>query len=247
MLDSNDLKKIGEMCEINQEFGKIYHSLLEERSQVLESVNYQLKNYFTLIMSNVQLMETKDEDLLEDSHWLQMVGNINKMYELLEQFSIYTVCDEVELKTADVQALVQNVFQHFHAISIMKELDLKLEIAEDTKEICKAYVTNYSKLREILVNLVKNAVETAKVSSEIRVAVEKNKEDTLKISVINNRTMIEMKQKEDIFKPKFDSENGRSKLELLICAKFAAVLGGRIEVDSTEKETRFQIILPIAD
>lgn len=246
MLNNNELRKVKEMCEEDQVFGKAYHTLLKERNQMLKDVNYELKNYFTLILGNVQLMETKDESLSENANWLQMVGDIEKLYELLDKFYLYAVCEEVELKTTNIQSMVKNVFQYFHAISIMKELDLELEIAENANEISKTYVTDSMKLKEILTNLIKKAVEAVEVGGKVRVTIEKETEDILKISVINNGPMIQEEKREELFKPKFISEEGSFGLGLPLCAKFAAMLDGTIQVDSTEQETSFQVFLPIA-
>lgn len=237
---------IRELCKENSEFAQAYNALLQEKYQILENVNQEFRNYFALILGNMQLMETKDGSLLENANWLQLVDDIKGLYELLEQFSLYIACDEIKQNPMNIQELIQSIFQHFHAISIMKEIDMELEVAEDVEEISKTYVTDHIKLREILVNLIKNATESVEVGGKIRVAIEKEKEDTLKISVKNNGAMMLQGQKEEIFEPRFISQKGKNGLELPLCAKFAALLNGTIEVDSTEQETSFQICLPIA-
>lgn len=246
MLANKELMKIRELCKENPEFGRIYNSLQEERCQVLESINYEFKNYFALILGNAQLMETKDDSLLDNPNWLQLVGDIKKVYELIEQFSLYAACDQVVRETINIQSVVQNIFEQFHGLSIIKEIDLKLEVAEDAKEISQAYVTDHVKLKEILLNLVKNAVEAVEVGGKIIVVIEKEQENILNISVKSTRAMMAAEEKEEIFKPQYISKQGRHGLSLPLCAKFAAMLDGSIKVDSTEEETSFQVCLPIA-
>lgn len=247
MLEDKEFTKIKEMCKENQEFANAYNMILEEKYQELESINHEFKNYFALILGTAQLMETKDEALLKNPHWMQMVGDIKELYELLEQFSLYSTCDETVWKPMNLQYLIKNIFQHFHAVCIMKEIEMELEIEESVKETSKTFVTDYIKLKEIMVNLIKNATEAVAVGGKIVVRLEKENADTLKISVKNNGRMMTEEEKEGLFETKFISKKGRHGLGLPLCAKFTAMLNGSIQVESTEKETSFEIYLPIVD
>lgn len=246
MFDNKKFTMIKELCKENKEFAEAYHELMEEECQMMENAKLEFRNRFALILGNMQLMETKDENLLENRNWLQLVSDVKEVYELLEKFSLYLINDETKSASMDIQKLVQEIFQDFRAICIIKELDMKLEVAKDAEEISKTYVTDYVKLKEILQSLIKNATETVEMGGNITVVIEKGKEDKLTISVKNSRTMVSNEQKKEIFEPKFHSQKGKNGLELPLCAKFTAMLNGTIEVDSTEQETKFQVCLPIA-
>lgn len=246
MMDKKELTVIKELCKENQKFAEIYNALITEKCQVLEAANIEFRNRFALIFGNMQLMEANDKSLSENANWMQLADDIKGLHELLEQFTLYITSDKMKSASMNLQILVQEIFQEFHAISIMKEIEMKLEVTKEAEEISKTYVTDYIKLREILMNLVKNAVETVEIGGKITVVMERDEEDTLKISVKNSRSSITDENTQEIFEPKFISKRGKYALELPLCAKFAAMLDGTIQVDSTEQETSFQLCLPIA-
>jgi signal transduction histidine kinase/CheY-like chemotaxis protein len=120
-----------------------------------------------------------------------------------------------------------------------KELDVKLEIAPGTPEWL---LGDSHKLRQILLNLAGNAVKfTDKGEISLRVGIESAEssgETTLRFTVSDTGIGIPAEKQETVFEAFRQADGSVSRryggtgLGLAICRKLAALLGGRIWVES---------------
>jgi len=123
-----------------------------------------------------------------------------------------------------------------------KQTDILKEVDESTE---KCLVGDMLKLRQILINLLNNAVKfTSDGEVRIKIRTEKYLEDDVKlfVSVIDTGIGIPDSKINDLFKPysqvgeSFENYSRGSGLGLVICKEFVEMLGGEINVTSKEGE-----------
>ena len=110
-----------------------------------------------------------------------------------------------------------------------------------------------ARVRQILDNLLENAVKFSPEEAGIRVGVATFPEEAMvEISVLNERSFIPPEELKDLFTPFLQLDGGLSRMHggtglgLVLVQRLTEMHGGRVEVESTEEEgTRFTVALPM--
>ncbi len=143
------------------------------------------------------------------------------------------------------EPLIQQVIEELSHRIADKEITISYNIKKNSPLYC-----NYETIQSILKNLLKNAVQSVHENisvSTIQLTIEDSKYGT-KISVSNNGATIPKKYYNRIFERGFQIDPIKSTglgLGLYFTKRSVQNLGGNIEVESTENQTTFTILLPI--
>ena len=133
--------------------------------------------------------------------------------------------------TSDVVAVVQEVFERLVGPAQAKSIELGFESADDA---APALVVGTLALREILTNLVDNAIRYCPAGSHITVRLQSTAQATV-LEVEDNGPGIPMASRERVFERFYRIDDGRSDgsgLGLAIVREFAAKAGGHVELDT---------------
>jgi signal transduction histidine kinase len=154
---------------------------------------------------------------------------------------------EVSLFPASLDGVVREVVKQFQG-----ELQNKaIQIEVNVPKVVKPIATDASKLKQVLVNLIDNAVKYTD-EGKISIAVVTCPVDSqpIRIDITDTGIGIPSDRFQDIFEPFFQlSVEGKSPsagtgLGLSICRSLCDLLGYRLEVQSTRgKGSRFSIVL----
>lgn len=122
-----------------------------------------------------------------------------------------------------------------------KKIALKKEI-EETAEV----LVDENKFVAVIINLIKNAVESFDETQEGEIKIKaKNEAETVKISVSNNGKPIEKSIQAKLFEEGFTTKAAGSGVGLCICKKSIEEQLGELKlVKSDEKSTEFEIKFP---
>ncbi len=121
------------------------------------------------------------------------------------------------------------------------EIDMKLELADNIPEIR----ADSNRLKQIVVNLVKNAAESMGEGEKRIVVRSEMEQEMIKIAVSDTGKGIPAEEMANVFDPFHTTKKKGMGLGLSICNRFVEAHGGRIEVESeVGKGTRFVVWLP---
>ncbi|MCW8924993.1 MAG: ATP-binding protein [Xanthomonadales bacterium] len=235
------------------------HEANQAKSGFLANMSHELRTPMNAIIgySEMILEDIEDGEELEPkeiqadlekihSAGKHLLGLINEVLDLAKVESgkmvVYNEVTDLEQMVKDVTSTVQPMVSKYE-----NSLDTVLEL--DDREIR----TDVTKFRQILMNLLSNAAKFTrggKISVTARRFME-NGVDTVSIAIAD--TGIGMTEEQlakvfDEFTQADDSttrEFGGTGLGLAICKKFAELMGGRIDVESTPGEgTCFTFVVP---
>jgi len=153
----------------------------------------------------------------------------------------------------DLPAVLQDLGKMVLIQAEEKELHFSLDIAKDLPRCIK---TDLGKLRQILNNLLANAIkftEQGKIELRVSSLPHKGLENTrqLLLEVEDSGPGIPADLQEQVFKPFVQVEDSKLALKggglgLPICRSYVEFMGGEININSApDKGTLFQIILPV--
>jgi PAS domain S-box-containing protein len=224
----------------------------EAKSNFLASMSHELRTPLGAIIGYMDLLTGELAGPiapLQRSHLGRVKTAAQHLIRVVEEILTFSRLeankDSLFLETVDVVALVASVKEMFEPAAAAKGLALAVSLPEEPL----ALETDVTKLRQILINLVGNAL---KFTDEGRVEMELIVDDGLvKVHIRDTGPGIGAADIEKIFDPftQVDQSLTRSKggtgLGLSVSRRLAHLLGGELHVDSKRGQgTDFVLCLP---
>ncbi len=206
----------------------------------LAAVSHELRNPLALIHSTLQIIGSHYPEIKTDPMWPQMIAEIQYMSQLLTDLSSLNKSQTLHCTVFDIRQVMNDLMERFSykAENEGKCLKLKIE-TEDT--ILEA---DRLKIKEMLLNLIQNALEATQCGDWIEVGVRSKREEMI-LSVQDSGVGMDAQRCQTIFEPFVTYRMGGTGLGLSIVKSIADNHHGTIQVDSRPDEgTKFVIVLP---
>lgn len=249
MFTYDETLEISRLCEENEKFAKYMNRFREENDKLLSKVTHELRNPLTLISSTAQLIESRNPEVCDIKYWNQMRADIANMIELLASFSKYRYSSSLECKETDIIELVDEVVESFQAVAVEKNISITMKEPEHLDYRMVSYMCDPVKLRQVMTNLIKNAVEATCEGEKIWISFTEKESSYMKIEIANNGKLIGKEELEKIFEFNVSSKGENRGLGLPIAQRIVEAHKGVLEVLSEEikgeRKTVFSICLPM--
>lgn len=219
------------------------------KSQFLAKMSHELRTPLNAILGFTQLM-TRDTSLLPQQ--LEQLKIINRSGEhLLDLINDVLEMSKIEAGSLTLNETAFDLYQMLFSIEDLlrlKALEKGLQIAFKRRpEVPQYIITDESKLRQVLINLIGNAIKFT-ASGSVIVRVKRGREDEryqlpisnypcLVFEVEDTGSGIAAAEIESLFDPFVQTEAGRKSMEgtglgLPISRQFIRLMGGDIQVRS---------------
>lgn len=223
------------------------------KSDFLANMSHEIRTPLNAVLGYAQLLrrdQRLDHSQRESVNAIILSGNhlLSQINAVLDFSKIET--GRMELQSGDVylNELLRELELMFRPRCQDKGLQLRVQpLAEDQRT---AVVTDGCKLRQILINLLGNAVRFTR-KGEVILGCCITPDGRYRFDVIDTGPGITSLDRQRIFEPFFQghshSQSGGTGLGLAIARRQARLLGGELEVATEEGEgSRFTLILPLA-
>lgn len=202
--------------------------LKKEFQLTLSKFAHEIRNPIALISSELQLMASSHPELMGYSQWDDLMGNLEYVKELLNELSDYNNAGKLSPIPVNPGKFLASVLSCEK--SILDYLGITLET--DIPLHCKTILIDQIKMRQALLNLLRNARESITCPhGKISVCL-KNTEHGICISIKDNGCGITSEQQKTIFSPFVTYKSGGTGLGLAITRQIIEAHGGHIEVSS---------------
>lgn len=254
MFTDEEQFKIKYLCEEVPELSHIIRRYKEESQYILTSVSHELRNPITLIHSTVQLMERRNPSVAQIPYWSQLKDDINTTISLLNEYSDFNHSENVHWSTIDLYQLIHDVKCSFMTTCNDKDIKLTLDISDISKEHIASYSCDPVKIKQVLSNIIRNAIEAIDDNGLINIDVNANPARLcqningttyMTITISNNGRKIDEDELPNIFEPFITYKTYGTGLGLAISNRIINSHGGRIQAYSEEDLTSFIISLPL--
>lgn len=228
------------------------------KSAFLANMSHEIRTPMNAILGFAQLME-RDPTLSPQSHeHLEIINRSGEhllalINDILEMSKIEAGRAIFAPKTFDLQVLLQDIERMFRIRTETKGLRFLMEMVG---QVPRWIVTDEGKLRQVLINLLGNAVKfTREGGIALRIATGRVGDDTLvvRFEVQDTGPGILEEEIDRLFQPfeqtRAGVKNGGTGLGLALSRGFVKILGGQsIEVKSTVgKGTTFRFEIPVRE
>ena len=229
------------------------------RSQFLSTMSHELRTPLASIIGFSQILlddagknnyterqkKNLERILKNGKHLLVLINDV------LDLAKIEAGRMDVNSTQVDLQELISSVVEETQSIAIEQKLTLRYSIEEGLGTL----ETDQMKLRQVLLNLISNALKfTAQgevIVSATRATPSSSREEQIAIAVKDSGIGIAPEHQERIFEAFFQADNGNTRkfggtgLGLSIVRQLTTLLGGALEMTSSPGQgSTFTIILP---
>ena len=224
------------------------------KSSFLASMSHELRTPLNAIQGYTQLMEMDEDDLTEEH--LESLQEIRKASNHLLQL-IDEILDLSKIEAGRIDLKIEPI----NPIPVIQEtLTLNKHMAERfginiktlfPKDLNPSILGDNRRVKQILLNLVSNAIKYNQEQGEIRISMEQV-DNQFKIHIADTGYGIADDQLEKLFQPferlGMDSSTRQGTgIGLVISQKLAEAMRGSIEVSSSPgKGSTFSLVLPMA-
>ena len=213
------------------------------KSEFLTNMSHEIRTPMTAILGFAELLANEERDSSNSGQKLEYIETIQRNGEhLLKVINDILDISKIEAEKVVLERLVVPLSEFLNDIvdtlkvkSKIKGIELSLDIGSDVPSYIE---TDPLRLRQVLVNLIGNAIKfTDQGSVAIRVRLDKHC-DHLLISIVDTGIGLTSKQIDKMFgafeqaDPSTTRKYGGSGLGLRISKRFAELLGGDIFIES---------------
>ncbi|MCF8032100.1 MAG: HAMP domain-containing histidine kinase [Desulfarculaceae bacterium] len=209
--------------------------------QAAAAVAHELKTPLIAIGGFAQRIQRD----LEPSHPYRgqlriIVDQVRHMENLLRQMLDYSRPLELQRRNLALDGLLQEVFTLTRPTAKEKRVSLASHLPPGGLSLAG----DAGRLKQVLINLVNNAVDASGKGGEVVVEADREK-DQVVIAVRDAGVGIPAAEREKIFFPFFTTKSGGTGLGLAIARKIVLAHHGDIQVESTPGQgTTFRLLLP---
>jgi PAS domain S-box-containing protein len=228
------------------------HALEKTRSDFVATASHELRTPLAAVYGAVRTLRREDVELSDEdtAAFLEMIeSEATRLARIVEQILLAGQLDadavELELTECDPSEVAARVLESAQ-LHVPKTIELRLDVDGAPKISC-----DENKLRQVLVNLVDNAVKYSPRSARVELRV-RNGDGSCVIDVVDEGLGIPPTERERIFEKfyRLDPEQtqgvGGSGLGLYICRELVERMDGRLSVESEPgKGSRFTLELPV--
>lgn len=218
-------------------------------SDVARRLAHEIKNPLTPIQLSAERLKFKLHDKLDDTDQALLsrmtetiIEQVSTMQKLVQAFSDYANTPEVELVPTKINKLISNITEMY------RDPEALWKVIAELDENCPLALIDSSRLRQLLHNLIKNAIEATENTILPRITVKTlcTESDWLTLSICDNGPGIPEEAQNWIFEPYATDKPKGTGLGLAVVRKIVEEHHGKITLTSSrDNGTCFIIKLPI--
>lgn len=221
-----------------QEYELKIQQMETEHRFALSRISHEIRNPVTLINSSLQIIEQEHPEVQDFAFWKDMKEDLTYLRSLLDELSSYNNSDTLSLSAIPIQEWLENLIPKITLLTDQKQVQFHCSIAPDLPVIQADSI----KLRQVLLNLIRNSLEAGCSSLELSASMEgKN----LNISVRDDGCGIPIEYLDTLFQPFVTHKAGGTGLGLALSRRILNAHGGQLLLSSSNSSgTCFMVLLP---
>lgn len=207
--------------------------------QMAAGVAHEIRNPITVISGYLQLMKREEnhKPVVE-----LMLGEVNRIELLINEFLFLAKPAEPRLEYRSIEAVTRDVLRFFEN----QAAESGIKVAFYCREELPFVYCDENQMKQVLVNVFKNAVEAMKEKGgELGIALDK-KGDGLSVSISDTGVGIADEDMAKIGEPFFTTKENGNGLGIMICRRIVESHAGTFSIFSRQGEgTTVEILLPL--
>ena len=240
-LTSDEMQRLQSYVRQNAEASALFEKLLLSYEMERHKICHEIRNPLTLLSSTIKLIESQHPEIRSFDYWNSLCEDLDYMMELLQEFSLYNNSNDLRPETFSFRNFMERLVLSFAASCTASDVEFTSRLQENLPVITGDPV----KLRQAILNLLKNARESIHGPGSVRLDVW-SKCDELHIRIEDTGCGITKGQMEEIFTPFVTTKSSGTGLGLPVVQNIIHAHHGTVSVTSIPNHgTTFEVLLPV--
>lgn len=207
---------------------------------------HEIRNPLTPISGFLHLLEKDVKNPKSKEYFTIINEELDRITELIHNFVTISKPEAPCKKEVCAQKLLVDTI-HLMETHASKH-NISIKYTDLIGEEFYIYIDK-NQIKQVLINLIKNAIEAMDSSGEVNILLNKNSlENKIEILVIDQGSGIDQEILNNLFTPFLTTKATGTGLGLSVCNQIIQNHHGKIEVESIKEQgTIFKVILPILD
>lgn len=208
--------------------------------QLAAGIAHEIRNPLTSLKGFLQLLQAGVNQ--KEVYYQIMIEEIEKIEMITSELLFISKPLTDKKKVESLHSMIKDVTMLLESQAHMKKIEIEWSVDKELYTYC-----NRSQIKQVLVNIIKNAIEATKKIGIIKIEVHSNSEENLEIDISDEGPGISEEIIDRIGEPFFTTKKSGTGLGLMITKQILEQQGGRLFIaKSNENGSTFRIILPIA-
>jgi signal transduction histidine kinase len=206
--------------------------------QMAAGIAHEIRNPLTSIKGFVQLFKTEQHRV---EYYDIVLSELDRINDIVGEFLVLAKPTAAVFAEKDVKELIKDVVTLINTQSILNNVQIFVEFECDLPRIsCEE-----NQLKQVFLNLLKNAIEAMPSGGNIDVKVKVKEEGKISIQIIDQGIGIPKERIPTLGEPFYTTKEKGTGLGLMTCYKIIENHHGELTIDSElNKGTTIEIILP---
>ncbi|HEU5141045.1 MAG TPA: PAS domain S-box protein [Bacillales bacterium] len=209
--------------------------------QLAAGIAHEIRNPLTSIKGFTQLIQPYFTEESRKKYVDIMLTELNRIESIINDLLVLAKPQVSKIERTDMKELIEQTIHLLNSEAVLQNVEIfslfdpELEAVE-----CES-----DKIKQVLINVLKNAIEASEEQGKIFVKV-CMKKDKLRIQIADEGKGISEKRLEKLGEPFYSTKEKGTGLGLMICKKIIEAHHGNIDISSRLNEgTTVEIVLPI--
>lgn len=208
--------------------------------QIAAGIAHEVRNPLTSVNGFLQLMKTQYPERTD--YFDIIFSEIKRIDFVLSELLVLAKPQAVHFQEVQLHELLEQVITLLKTNAVLSNIDLKQPFK---KQDAGAILADANQMKQLFINLIKNAIEAMPEGGSIYISTEKVLNEW-KITIQDEGKGMSEEDIQKIYDPFFSTKKEGTGLGLTICAAILKDHHGRMDVSSElGKGTAFHIYLPV--
>nr|WP_175476222.1 PAS domain S-box protein [Evansella caseinilytica] len=204
--------------------------------QLAAGIAHEIRNPLTAVKGFTQLLKTEESNEYLDI----MMEEMERIEQIVSDLLVLGKPQAANIEMVNIKRILQRTISLFHAEAMLHNIEIVQEL-----DLSDPYIEGEAdKLKQVLINLIKNAMESMPKGGEIIIRAKQLPSEEILIQVMDNGVGIPPERIEKLGEPFFSNKEKGTGLGLMICNRIIKNHKGKMEIDSeVNKGTTISITL----
>jgi two-component system, sporulation sensor kinase A len=210
---------------------------LTSAGQLAAGMAHEVRNPLTAIKGFVQLLKREND---KQDYLAVIESEINRMENMLSEFLLLGKPRQNKTSQIYFEDLINHVVTLLHSQALNNHIDLDIKIEKDLPCI----VGDETKLKQVFINLLKNAIEAMEIAGCIYLTVKKEDHEIV-ITIKDQGPGIPEEKLKQLGSPFYSTKEKGTGLGLMMCSLIIREHKGNFRISSSSSGTTVKVNLPI--
>lgn len=227
---------------------ELIQKIMDDNKRMTSMFIHELRNPLSLIKGTLQYIEMKHPEVMDFKYWGQLSELILDMERLMTDASLLNSITSLNIKETNLLSLIKLVADNYSPQAENQQKLLTFKYSPDCEALCSSYLCDSDKIKQVLSNLLKNALEATGPGNYIELNLAIDSADTgsmISIQISNNGQPIPDDEIDTIFMPFVTHKTGGTGIGLALAKRIIEAHMGSIQVSTANSLTTFTILLPL--